>query len=158
MIPANVDMASLSAQLSSDQVALESENDGLHAGLEQAVGYALDRGFGTLGVAVLDETPAATADLRDIAQVLKQDTGLDTVIVRAPGSGAIVSTAHSRAEIESAQWHFLANQDYAQATIALVDHIEAAPVPASPLVASALALIVAVLAVTLVVVKRQLAR
>ncbi|WP_034649718.1 DUF6676 family protein [Corynebacterium vitaeruminis] len=155
MIPANVDMGALSAQLDEGQVALQSDNEGLRQSLESSVSYAADHGFGSLGVAVLDQDPAVTADLRDIAQVLRSDTALDTVIVRSPGSGAIVSTTHSRAEIESAQWDFLANPDYAQATVGLVDHIEAKPVPGGELVALALVAIVLVVAATMVVVKRM---
>lgn len=155
VIPANVDMGALTAQLEQGQVALQSENGGLRQSLESSVSYASDHGFGSLGIAVLDQDPAVTADLRDIAQVLRTDTALDTVIVRSPGSGAIVSTTHSRADIESAQWNFLANPDYAQATVGLVDHIEADPVPGGALVALALVAIVAALAATVVVVKRM---
>ncbi|AKE41248.1 1-deoxy-D-xylulose-5-phosphate synthase [Corynebacterium kutscheri] len=129
MIPSDIDLHELSKQINDDQIALESSNPKLHTELESAITYAQENGFGSVGIAILDSTPAKTADLRDIAQELLITSHLDTVIVRAPSSGAIVSTVHNRADIESAQWHFLANPNYAEATTVLVDHINAEPVP-----------------------------
>ncbi|MGZ7496683.1 Rv1476 family membrane protein [Corynebacterium sp. ZY180755] len=128
MIPADVDMGDLTKQLADDQVALESPNSQLHGDLLSVVQDLSSSEFGTVGIAVLDETPQQTADLRDIAQVLLDESTLESVIVRAPSSGAIVSDVHSRADIESAQWDFLANPDYAEATRTLGDHILNNPV------------------------------
>lgn len=128
MIPADVDMGDLTKQLADDQVALESPNPQLHGDLLSVVQDLSSSEFGTVGIAVLDETPQQTADLRDIAQVLLDESTVESVIVRAPSSGAIVSDVHSRADIESAQWDFLTNPDYAEATRILGDHILNNPV------------------------------
>lgn len=137
MIPADVDIDALAAGISATGVAMNVSDPSpeLTQALVEAITYAESKDFGTLGIAVLDHTPYITADLRDIAQAIHERTPeIDTIIVRAPTSGAIVSDIYSRAEIESAQWHFLANHDYPQATIALVDYIAADPVPTPQMV------------------------
>lgn len=116
MIPADVDIDDLAQQLSKDHVALESSDSTLHKELVDAIGDLSSTEFGSVGIVVLDKTPDQTADLRDIAQVLLNESSVDSIIVRAPSSGAIVSNIHSRADIESAQWDFLANPDYPEAT------------------------------------------
>ena len=42
-------------------------------------------------------------------------TNINTIIVRAPGSGAIVSDQYSRKTVELAQWDLLGNPDYVSA-------------------------------------------
>ena len=74
-----------------------------------------NQGRGSFGFVALDETPAQTADLRDIAQELLDTTNINTIIVRAPGSGAIVSDQYSRKTVELAQWDLLGNPDYVSA-------------------------------------------
>lgn len=146
MIPEGVDIDGLSAQLAQGHVALERPDAALEEGLRAATEHAESTGFSSLGVAIVEHTPPQTADLRDIAQELMDTTGLDTVIVRAPGSGAVVSTVHSRAEIESAQAGFLQRWDYPEATVALVEHINADPVP-EPAIATLSGAVVLVAAV-----------
>lgn len=121
MIPADVDLEDLGAQLLEDQVAINFSDATLHDELLSALEYAQH----PTGMVVLEHTPVVTADLRDIAGQLQRDTSLDTVIVRAPDSGAIVSQVYSRAQIESAQWHFLDNPDYPAATVTLLQDLEA---------------------------------
>lgn len=116
VIPADVNMDDLKKQLAEDQVALESADSQLHRDLLTVIEDLSSSEFGSVGIAVLDETPQQTADLRDIAQMLLNESVVDSVIVRAPSSGAIVSNIYSRADIESAQWDFLANPNYPEAT------------------------------------------
>ncbi|MDO4910682.1 MAG: hypothetical protein Q3972_02930 [Corynebacterium sp.] len=117
MIPANVDIDSLAQQLEQGSVAWESEDSPHYEDAEQ-IESALQ---GTnIKLVILDETPAETADLRDIAQTLMEQTGSETVVVRAPSSGALVSTHYSRSNLEYGQAAFLADGDYAHATEQLV--------------------------------------
>lgn len=64
------------------------------------------------------------------------------MIVRAPDSGAIVSEVYSRAEIESAQWHFLDNPDYPAATVTLLEELQAEDSAGVGFVAACLAVVV----------------
>lgn len=128
MIPEGVDIDDLARQIDEDSVAFGSfvpaEKMGeLEPGLIDAVSHADSSGFGSLGVVVLEHTPAHAPDLRDIAQDVLLATDVETVIVRAPGSGAIVSDAHSRAEIEAAQYPFLADGDVVGGVHRFVDDI-----------------------------------
>lgn len=129
MIPADTDIADLSGQLADNRVAIGAvaeEYPTMEGELAEVMGQAEAEGFGATGIALLDHTPEQPADLRDIAQELLMAGELDTVIVRAPASGAIVSDIHSRAEIESAQWRFLGDSDYVAATRTLIDEINSA--------------------------------
>lgn len=126
MIPADIDLDDLAAQLSEDGVAigqLGRDYPSMEGELQQVLTEAGNSDFGSAGIVLLDSAPARSADQRDIAQDLLGLTELDTVIVRSPGSGAVVSDIHTRAEIESAQWHFLGNSDYVAATRDLVGAI-----------------------------------
>ncbi|MDO5511114.1 DUF6676 family protein [Corynebacterium sp.] len=128
MIPEGVDIDDLSLQLAEDSVAFDAvapaeRIDSLEPGLIDAVTHAGDSGFGSLGVVVLTHTPAHTPDLRDVAQDLLLGTDLETVIVRAPGSGAMVSEVHSRGALESAQHPFLANPDVVGGVFGVIDDV-----------------------------------
>lgn len=146
MIPADIDIDDLARQLEEDSVAVAAGYRALEPELLDAVEHAASMDFGSLGVVVLDRTPPQTADLRDIAQDLQLATDLDTVVVRAPSSGAIVSDVHARAELEAAQHHFLGDPDIPGATHRLIDQVTAAGI-SWPLVA---ALILAVVIVVVV--------
>lgn len=126
MIPADVDVDDLARQLEEDSVAVGEGREALEAALLDAVEHAESTDFGSLGVAVLEHTPPHTADLRDVAQDLQLATGLDTVIVRTPSSGAVVSDVHTRAQLESAQHLFLGDPDLPGATHRLIDQVTAA--------------------------------
>ena len=119
MIPADVNIDSLASQIQADHVAIGEfglHHPGLEESLTHAVTDAQNSGFGTLGVVVLDHTPTVSADMRDIAWKVQQATGLDTIIVRSPDSGAVVSDTYSRAQLEAAQYHLLGNPDFAAGT------------------------------------------
>lgn len=128
MIPAGIDIDDLARQVEEDAVAfgplVPAERIGeLEPGLVDATVHAEASGFGPLGVVVLGETPAHQPDLRDIAQDVLLSTDVDTVIVRAPESGAVVSDVHSRADIESAQYPFLGNPDVVGGVHGFIDDV-----------------------------------
>lgn len=130
MIPAEVDIADLTRQLDEDSVAfgpfMPAERvDVLEPGLIDAVAHADSSGFGSLGVVVLDFDTAHAPDVRDVAQDLLLASDLETVIVRTPGSGAIVSEVHTRADIESAQYRFLGNPDIVGGVFGFIDDVNA---------------------------------
>ena len=153
MIPDGVDIDDLSRQLAEDSVAFGSfvpveQVSSLEPGLIDAVSHAEQSGFGSLGVVVLEHTPPHTPDLRDVAQDLLLGADVDTVIVRAPESGAIVSDVHSRSAIESAQYSFLGDPDVVGAAHRFIDDVTGAGIT-WPIVAVALLLtIAAVVALT----------
>lgn len=131
MIPADVDLDDLRHQLGEDAVAFgtlvpEGRAAELEPGLLGAVDHARDTDFGTLGIVLLERTPPQAADMRDVAQELLMSTDLDTVIVRSPHSGAVVSDMHSRAELEMAQYPFLGNADIVGAAHRFVDDVNVA--------------------------------
>ncbi len=128
MIPDGVDIDDLSRQLAEDSVAFGSfvpveQVSSLEPGLIDAVSHAEQSGFGSLGVVVLEHTPPHTPDLRDVAQDLLLGTDVDTVIVRAPESGAIVSDVHPRGAIEAAQYPFLGNPDIVGGVFGFIDDV-----------------------------------
>jgi hypothetical protein len=131
MIPPDVDLDDLTRQLDEDAVAFGvfvpgEKAAGLEPGLLEAVTHAETTDFGSLGFVVLEHTPPQTADMRDVAQELLMATDMDTVIVRAPHSGAVVSETHSRAVLEAAQYPFLGNPDIVGAARRFVDDVNAA--------------------------------
>lgn len=154
MIPADVDIDDLARQIHDDGVA-HSAWDGasheafsaeLEPGLRDAVAYSEQVDLGSLGVVVLDGAPEQTADLRDIAQDVLMSTEVDTILVKAPGSGAMVSDVHSRSVIESGQSHLLGDPDLVGAIHRFIDHAGATG-PNWPLLAAALLAFIALIAV-----------
>ncbi len=123
MIPENINIDDLADQLNADRIALESINDPLHHDLEFALSYAEEKGLENTGVVIIDHIPAHYSNMRDIAQELAFRAGLDTVILKAPGGGAIVSTDYSRAEIEAAQGAFFMEPNYGLGVRLLVDDL-----------------------------------
>ncbi len=128
MIPADVDIDDLARQLDEDSVAVGEAHAGLEPALADVVGRAEGADFGSLGIVVLDHTPPRTADLRDVAQDLQLATDLDTVLLRTPSSGAVVSDVHDRARLESAQHLFLGDPDIPAAAHRFVDQVSASGV------------------------------
>lgn len=130
MTPADVDIDDLARQVDDDGVAHsawdasshEAFSAELEPGLRDATAYSEQEDLGTLGVVVLDDAPAQTADLRDIAQDVLMSTDVDTIFVKAPGSGAMVSDVHSRSVIESGQPHLLGDPDLVGAIHRFIDH------------------------------------
>lgn len=157
MIPTDVDLDDLARQLAEDGVAINrvgQDHPSMEGELQQVLERAGQSEFGSAGIVVLDAAPQRSADQRDIAQDLLNISELDTVIVRSPGSGAIVSDVHTRAEIESAQWHFLGNGDYVAATRNLIDDINAAGVNWIAITVTLLAVVLAAAAATAWSVRR----
>lgn len=110
MIPHGVDIAELSEQLAEDRLAI-----GPHAEfgrvqepqLLDAVSTISEGAAGQdIGIALVDIPVDKAADLRDVAQELQIETGIETVIVRTPSGGAAVSENYSRASLEAAESAF----------------------------------------------------
>ena len=126
MIPDFVNVDDLAQQLESGDVAV---------GLDPATASGIDpeqvkneisplaegSPVGDIGVVYLDRTPAMTADLRDIAQELSTKAPQDIIIVRAPGSGAVVSDNYSRADLETAQHALLSHPELSTGLQAFTD-------------------------------------
>jgi len=144
MVPESVNLSDLSEQLLVDGVALERDNDALHRDLVAARDYAASRGVGELGIAVLEAPPARLADMRDIAQELARDTGIATMVVKVPGTAAVVSTKYSRADLEKAQQSLVVQPDYGVGVRGFADSL-ANPLPVGLL--SVLLLVVVAVAV-----------
>lgn len=127
MIPENIDLKQLASELGDDAVTMGERTGNQFPTLEKdlinVVTDAKESDFGSLGVVILDETPVMTSDLRDIAQELLIQTDLDTVVVRAPMSAAVVSDVHSRAALESGQHDLLGTTDYVLGTELLVQDV-----------------------------------
>ncbi|QGU02046.1 hypothetical protein CKALI_05885 [Corynebacterium kalinowskii] len=120
----NIDVASLREQINVDSVAI-GDLGVTYPSLEQelidASRHGMDTGFGRTAFVVLDDAPTGIATTRDVAQELLNTTSFDTIIVRSPYSGAIVSHDYSRAAIESAQYDFLANPQIANGAREFMD-------------------------------------
>lgn len=149
MIPDGVNLDDLALQLEEDSVAFgpfvpSGKVSDVEPGLIDAVTHAGEGDFGSLGVVVLEHTPAHAPDLRDVAQDLLLSTGMDTIIVRTPESGAVVSDVHSRAALEQAQYPLLGNPDLVGGVNAFVGEINGWTVSWT----SVLAVILVVLALT----------
>lgn len=112
--PAGLDLPGLAAQLREDGVAFgdpAAVDPGLEADIAGALGQV--RGGERVGVVVVDATPAGPAHLRDVAQDLQLETGLDTVIVRTPNLAIGVSEELTRAQVERGQAAMAVQPDYA---------------------------------------------
>ena len=113
MIPSNVsteDLASVTAELERSRVGIIGQGSldpAWRGELIDAQSYAQSVTHGSLGFVAVDTTPQQPADLRDIAQVLQDTPGLDTVVVRAPHASGAVSQVYTRDAIEAAQQHLL---------------------------------------------------
>ena len=152
MVPESVNLSDLSEQLLVDGVALERDNDALHRDLMAARDYAASRGVGELGIAVLEAPPARLADMRDIAQELARDTGIATVVVKVPGTAAVVSTRYSRADLEKAQQSLVVQPDYGVGVRGFADSL-ANPLPVGLLSTLLLVVIAAAVGASLMRIK-----
>lgn len=126
MIPQDVDINSIRGELIADNVAINQigrEYPELEGQLIDVTHHAADSGFGKTGIVILDQTPASPISVRDIAQELLNTTDFSAIIVRTPHTGAVVSNNHSRAELESAQWHFLNTPDFVAGSRTLIDEV-----------------------------------
>ena len=152
MVPESVNLSDLSEQLLVDGVALERENDVLHRDLVAARDYAASRGVGELGIAVLEAPPARLADMRDIAQELARDTGIATMVVKVPGTAAVVSTKSSRADLEKAQQSLVVQPDYGVGVRGFADSL-ANPLPVGLLSVLLLVVVAAAVGASLMRIK-----
>jgi hypothetical protein len=152
MVPESVNLSDLSEQLLVDGVALERDNDALHRDLVAARDYAASRGVGELGIAVLEAPPARLADMRDIAQELARDTGIATMVVKVPGTAAVVSTKYSRADLEKAQQSLVVQPDYGVGVRGFADSL-ANPLPVGLLSVLLLVVVAAAVGASLMRIK-----
>ena len=152
MVPESVNLSDLSEQLLVDGVALERDNNALHQDLMAARDYATSRGVGELGIAVLEAPPARLADMRDIAQELARDTGIATMVVKVPGTAAVVSTRYSRADLEKAQQSLVVQPDYGVGVRGFADSL-ANPLPVGLLSTLLLVVIAAAVGASLMRIK-----
>lgn len=152
MVPESVNLSDLSEQLLVDGVALERESDALHRDLMAAKDYAASRGVGELGIAVLEAPPARLADMRDIAQELARDTGIATMVVKVPGTAAVVSTKYSRADLEKAQQSLVVQPDYGVGVRGFADSL-ANPLPVGLLSVLLLVVVAAAVGASLMRIK-----
>ena len=152
MVPESVNLSDLSEQLLVDGVALERDNDALHQDLVAARDYAASRGVGELGIAVLEAPPARLADMRDIAQELARDTGIATMVVKVPGTAAVVSTKYSRADLEKAQQSLVVQPDYGVGVRGFADSL-ANPLPVGVLAVLLLVVVAAAVGASLMRIK-----
>ena len=152
MVPESVNLSDLSEQLLVDGVALERDNDALHQDLMAARDYAASRGVGELGIAVLEAPPARLADMRDIAQELARDTGIATMVVKVPGTAAVVSTRYSRADLEKAQQSLVVQPDYGVGVRGFADSL-ANPLPVGLLSVLLLVVVAAAVGASLMRIK-----
>ena len=152
MVPESVNLSDLSEQLLVDGVALERESDALHRDLVAARDYAASRGGGELGIAVLEAPPARLADMRDIAQELARDTGIATMVVKVPGTAAVVSTKYSRADLEKAQQSLVVQLDYGVGVRGFADSL-ANPLPVGLLSVLLLVVVAAAVGASLIRIK-----
>lgn len=124
MMLEGIDVESLRAQINSDGVAIDQLGKtypSLEPELIAAAQHGEATGFGKTAFVILDQIPGEVSTTRNIAQELLNTTSFDTVIVRAPAGGAVVSHDYSRAQLESAQYDFLANPQIAPAAIEFMD-------------------------------------
>lgn len=124
MIPSDIDIVSMRDQINADGVAIGQlgiEHPTLEPELQNVAQYGLDTNFGRTAFVILDHTPPEAGATRDVAQELLNTTDFDTIIVRAPGSGAVVSHDFSRAALEAAQYDFLSNPEIAPAARQFID-------------------------------------
>ncbi len=116
MIPQHIDADALAGDLADDAVAFtpEAPVDQVLAERLSSLLSGAERTAGRAGYVI--SGPGPGTDMRDLGQAaLDASEGeLDTIIVRAPDSVAVVSDVVSRAEIESTQGHLLANPDYVE--------------------------------------------
>ena len=152
MVPESVNLSDLSEQLLVDGVALERDNDALHRDLVAVRDYAASRGVGELGIAVLEVPPARLADMRDIAQELARDTGIATMVVKVPGTAAVVSTKYSRADLEKAQQSLVVQPDYGVGVRGFADSL-ANPLPVGLLSVLLLVVVAAAVGASLMRIK-----
>ncbi|MDO5097733.1 MAG: hypothetical protein Q4D85_03170 [Corynebacterium sp.] len=153
MIPENVHIADLSAQLSEDGVGMVAPDPVLHEEMASALKYAESVGIDDAGIVVLPEALAQPADHRDIAQELLNGGDLNLVIVQSPGGGAAVAHSLSRAELEAAEASLFSGVDFSTGLRMFFDDLTSNAVPTVSFLAILVGLFLVGLAATAVKVK-----
>ncbi|MBI9000486.1 hypothetical protein M0E87_11325 [Corynebacterium sp. CCM 9185] len=158
MVPADIQLTDITEDLSADGVAigsLDTQYPGLSDALSTVVDEARESGFGELRFVFLDSAPAVAADQRDIAQDLLDVTGADTLILRSPVGGAVVSGDHSRAAIESAQVDLFANPDLVAGAQMFVEDLSHSTVPWQAINIGIMLVVLVAVLVTALVLRSQ---
>lgn len=154
MIPQHIVVDDVIRDLADDAVAFTPEAPVDEALAEQLSQLLSGSDAATGRAAYLVAGPGSGADLRDLGQAVLDSggeaLGLDTVIVRAPESAAVVSDVASRAAIESSQGELLATPDYVEGLRRFLLDMEGAGIGDGTWLLLALAALAAVLAVALV--------
>lgn len=149
MVPENVDIADLSAQLAEDGVGLTEANPVLHGEMTSAISYAESIGVRDTGIVVLSDALRQPADHRDIAQALLDGSDLSLVIVQSPGGGAAVAHQFSRAELEAAEASLFSGVDLNAGLRLFFDDLATQAAPSTSFLVFLLVLfLVGVLAIT----------
>ncbi|WP_018019736.1 Rv1476 family membrane protein [Corynebacterium ciconiae] len=146
MIPSSIDMASIISQLEEDGVAFSYEhegNDALNAKLVEVIDEAEAEGYEHPGIIVLGAKQPGNGDERDIAQAAADAMDSDLMMLRTPGSAAVVSREHARADIESVQYTLATTTDYVAGARSVVEDLPGSSVGAVPLAVGTLALVAA---------------
>lgn len=130
MRTADIDVSSLANQLQADNVALENADPQL----EEHVARALPEDH---GLVILEHTPQHIPDVRDLAQDLAIETGIDTIIVRTPNVAIAVSDSLTRAQVEQGERAMVAQPDYGDGIRAFLS-ASAQTQPVWPLIAAAI--------------------
>src|SRR5699024_6441944 len=100
MIPEGVDIPDLSAQLAEDGVAFSNPDLATNAEIQDPIVSTLQDSH---GIAVVDVYPTRLEEEREIANELKDATGIDTFVVQTLRNVSAVSDTYSRAAIEATQ-------------------------------------------------------
>ena len=129
------DIAGLVAQLREDGIAFGTENPVnpvLESDLVQALadvaasgGPAADQ----VSIVVLEQTPDHVPQLRDLAQDLQLETGVETVLIRTPHAVAGGSDELTRAQIEQGQRAMAGQPDYADGVRAFFEAADGLSLP-----------------------------
>ena len=105
MRSADIDVSPLVHQLREGNIALQVADEDL----ENHVASTLPENY---GLVILEHTPSHIPDVRDLAQDLANETGIDTVIVRTPDIAIAVSNSLTRAQVEQGERAMVAQSDY----------------------------------------------
>ena len=127
MIPADVDMTDLHAQIADDGIAFGTDNpvnEPLEKAMRDALAQAPSGEMDPTALVVLENTPPHIPDLRDVAQDLLLESDYETVIVRTPHIALAVSDSLDRAAIDKGQRAMVAEPDYPQGVIAFAEAVD----------------------------------
>ena len=105
----NIDLDAILQEIEASGLSVSQAGDGLSdtdiASYRELVAGAGESASALedLNIVLLDRSTGAGTVLRNLAQTVKDDTGADTVMVRAPHNTQVLSDSLSRYQIESTQ-------------------------------------------------------